>query len=148
MSAVTTPAITAATAPSCRRAARNTTATVATAILAILAGIVTGGSFEIASYVLLGGLAGIVAVRRGDRIERFLVAGLAIAVTGGLTITTFSLLGTRDLTGVLQLWFASAGAGGGAAVAGPVADDDSDRRRWDGRAFVSGGRAGPRVSPA
>ncbi|MFM2106578.1 MAG: hypothetical protein RL338_1610 [Chloroflexota bacterium] len=94
-----------------------TTATVVMTVIAILAGIVAGGSLEITAYVLLGGIAGIVAIRRGDRFDRFVAAGAAIFLVGGLTVTTFSLLGTRDLTGILQLWLASLGAGVGAAVA-------------------------------
>src|SRR5207249_623180 len=75
------------------------------------------GTLEMAAYVLLGGLAGIVAVRRGDRLNAFVQAGLAIAVVNALVISVFSLLGARDLTGTLQLYGASAVAAGGSAVA-------------------------------
>ena len=100
---------------------------VLTAVLAIIAGVVnggslnsgalTGGSLEIATYVLLGGFAGIVAVRRGDRLNTFVQAGIAVAVVGALVVSVFSLLGARDLTGILQLYGASLAAAGGAAVA-------------------------------
>jgi len=94
---------------------------VVTAVLAIIAGTVAGGtnggSLEMATYVLLGGFAGIVAVRRGDRLNAFVQAGIAIAVVGALVVSVFSLLGARDLTGILQLYGAALAAAGGAAVA-------------------------------
>ncbi|TMD25866.1 MAG: HDIG domain-containing protein, partial [Chloroflexi bacterium] len=91
-------------------------AIVLTAVLALLAGAVNG-TLEMASYVLLGGLAGIVAVRRGDRLNAFVQAAFAIAIVNALVISVFSLLGARDLTGTLQLYGASAVAAGGSAVA-------------------------------
>ncbi len=93
------------------------TALVMTAVLAILAGAVNGNSLEIASYVFLGGFAGIVAVRRGDRLTYFVQAGLAMALVDVVVVSVFGLLGERDLTGVVQLWGASAAAAGGSAVA-------------------------------
>jgi putative nucleotidyltransferase with HDIG domain len=69
------------------------------------------------AYVYLGGFAGIVAVRRGDRLQTFLQAGIAVFIVQGLVVTTFSLLGTRDLRGILELWGASGLSAGGAAVA-------------------------------
>ncbi len=68
------------------------------------------------AYVFFGGAAGIVAIRRGDRLNAFVQAGVAIAIVDALVVTTFGLLGQRDLTGVIQLWGASAAAGVGAAV--------------------------------
>src|SRR5450759_2102662 len=69
------------------------------------------------SYVFFGGFAGIVAVRRGDRLNAFVQAGIAVALVDAVVVTTYFLLGQRDLTGILQLWGASAVAGGGSAVA-------------------------------
>jgi len=69
------------------------------------------------AYVFLGGFAGIIAVRRGDRLQTFLQAGLAAFVVQFLVVSTFSLLGSRDLRGVIELWGASAASAGGAAVA-------------------------------
>ncbi|HSW42201.1 MAG TPA: HDIG domain-containing protein [Patescibacteria group bacterium] len=92
-------------------------ATMITAMLAILAGAANGLSLEIAAYVLVGGMTGIIVVRRGDRVGIFLQAGLAIVVAHVVVVTIFSLLGTRDLTGILQLWGASLVAGVGAAIA-------------------------------
>jgi len=92
-------------------------ATMITAMLAILAGAVNGLSLELAAYVFVGGMTGIIAVRRGDRVGIFLQAGLAIVVANMVVVTIFSLLGTRDLTGILQLWGASLAAGVGSAIA-------------------------------
>ena len=94
-------------------------ATVLMAVIAIVAGAVNGSSLEIAAYVFLGGLGGIVAVRRGDRLQVFVQAGLAVGVVNIAVVSTFVLLGERDLdvTGILQLWAASLVAGAGAAVA-------------------------------
>jgi hypothetical protein len=93
------------------------TATVVMAVIALLAGIVNGSSLEITSYVFLGGFGGIIAVRRGDRLQSFVQAGIAVAIVNALVVTTFSLLGERDLAGIIQLWGASAVSAAGAAVA-------------------------------
>lgn len=90
---------------------------VMTAIVAIVAGAVNGPSLELAAYVFLGGLAGVLGVRRGDRLQMFLQAGAVAFVVQALVVTAFSLLGQRDLTGILQLWGAAALSAGGAAVA-------------------------------
>jgi len=92
-------------------------ATVVVAVIALIAGAVNGNSLEIMAYTFLGGFTGIVAIRRGDRLHVFLQAGIAVFVVNALVVSTFSLLGTRDLTGVVQLWAASAAAAGGAAIA-------------------------------
>jgi len=89
-----------------------------TALLAIVAGAVNGG-VELAAYTFVGGLAGIVAVRKGDRLGLFVQAAAAVFVANVLVVTTFSLLGTqdRDLVGIGQLWLASLVAAGGSGVA-------------------------------
>jgi cyclic-di-AMP phosphodiesterase PgpH len=94
-----------------------TIATFVMALIAIVAGTVNGSSLEIAAYVFLGGMAGIVTVRRGDRLQVFVQAGIAVAVVNALVVSVFSLLGERDVRGVLELWLASAAAGAGSAVA-------------------------------
>jgi putative nucleotidyltransferase with HDIG domain len=91
-------------------------AIVITVVIAIIAGAVNG-SLELATYVLLGGLAGILAIRRGDRLEVFLQAGAWVFVVQALVVTTFSLLGQRDLAGIVQLVGAAGLAAGGATVA-------------------------------
>ena len=88
-----------------------------TAIVAVVAGAVNGPSLELGSYVMFGGLAGIIAIRRGDRLQAFIQAGAAIFVVQAVVVTAFSLLGERDLAGVVQLIGAAAVSAGGAAVA-------------------------------
>ncbi|HET7726335.1 MAG TPA: HDIG domain-containing protein [Candidatus Limnocylindrales bacterium] len=89
-----------------------------TALLALVAGAVNG-SVELAAYTFTGGLAGIVAVRKGDRLGMFVQAAAAVFLANVLVVTTFTLLGTqdRDLLGIGQLWGASFVAAGGAGVA-------------------------------
>jgi putative nucleotidyltransferase with HDIG domain len=92
-------------------------ATMITAMLAILAGAVNDLSLELAAYVFVGGMTGVIAVRRGDRVGIFIEAGAAIVVANVAVVTIFSLLGTRDPTGILQLWGASLACGVGSAIA-------------------------------
>jgi putative nucleotidyltransferase with HDIG domain len=92
-------------------------ATILMAFVAIMGGAVNGSSLEIATYIFLGGLAGIVAVRRGDRLQVFLQAAVAVFIVNALVVSVFSLLGARDLRGILELWFASAASAAGSGVA-------------------------------
>lgn len=92
-------------------------ATVLIAIIALVTGVVNGNSLELTTFVFLGGFAGLIAVRRGDRLQYFFQAGLAIFLVDAIVVSVFGLLGEHDVTGVLQLVAASAGAAGGAAVA-------------------------------
>ena len=93
------------------------TAILVTAVVAVVTGAVNGPSLELGSYAMLGGLAGILAIRRGDRLQSFIQAGASIFVVQAVVVTAFSLLGERDLTGVVQLIGAAALSAGGAAVA-------------------------------
>jgi len=92
-----------------------------TALLAILAAAVNGGGYggglELAAYTLLGGIAGIVTIRRGERLSVFIRAGVAAFAVQSVVIVTFALLGRQDARGVLELIGASAVSAGGAAVA-------------------------------
>ena len=92
-------------------------AMVLTALIAVLAAAVNGAGLELAAYVMLGGIAGIVAVRRGDRLAVFAQAGVAVFVVNALVVTTFALLGDQDIRGVLELLGASAVSAGGSAIA-------------------------------
>ncbi|MGZ8438900.1 MAG: HD family phosphohydrolase, partial [Candidatus Limnocylindrales bacterium] len=92
-------------------------AMVVMAFVALIGGAVNGGSLEYSAYILMGGMAGIVGVRRGDRLQVFLQAAVAVAVASALVVSVFSLLGTRDLRGILELWFASGAAAVGSGVA-------------------------------
>jgi putative nucleotidyltransferase with HDIG domain len=93
------------------------TAILVTTAVAVVAGAVNGPSLELGAYVMLGSLAGILAIRRGDKLQAFLQAGAAIFVVQAVVVTAFSLLGERDLTGVLQLIGAALASAGGASVA-------------------------------
>ena len=93
------------------------TATITMIVIGLIAGAVNGLSLELAAYTFLGGFAGILAIRRGDRLQSFLQAGVAVLITNVLVVTTFSLLGEHDLTGLLQLLGAAALAAGGSAIA-------------------------------
>jgi putative nucleotidyltransferase with HDIG domain len=92
-------------------------ATFVIAIVALIGGAVNGSSLEFATYIFLGGMAGIVAVRRGDRLQVFVQAAAAVFVVEALVVTVFSLLGARDIRGVLELWFASAASAAGSGIA-------------------------------
>ncbi|HET7830893.1 MAG TPA: HDIG domain-containing protein [Candidatus Limnocylindrales bacterium] len=102
-------------------------AMVMTALIALLAAAVssavattaagTSAGVELAAYVLLGGIAGIVAVRRGDRLTVFVQAGFAVFIVNMLVVATFGLFGDHDVYGVVQLMGAAAVSAGGAAVA-------------------------------
>jgi putative nucleotidyltransferase with HDIG domain len=92
-------------------------ATIVIAVIAILGGAVNGNSLEFTAYTFLGGMAGIVAVRKGDRLQVFVQAAFAIFVVNALVVSVFSLLGTRDLRGVLELWLGSAASAVGSSVA-------------------------------
>ena len=87
------------------------------ALLAVLAGPVSGSSVELSAFVLLGGFTGILAIRKGERQHYFIQAGLAVAIAEVAVIAAFGLLGQHDATGVLQL---AAVAAGGALVAAVV----------------------------
>jgi len=67
-------------------------AIVVTAIVAIVAGATNGPSLELGTYVLLGSFAGILAIRRGDRLQTFIQAGAAVFVAQALVVTALSLL--------------------------------------------------------
>jgi putative nucleotidyltransferase with HDIG domain len=92
-------------------------ATIVIAVLAIIGGAVNGQSLEFAAYIFFGGMAGILAVRKGDRLQVFVQAAIAVFIVNALVVSVFSLLGTRDLQGVLELWLASAVSAAGSAVA-------------------------------
>jgi putative nucleotidyltransferase with HDIG domain len=94
-----------------------TTAMLVAGLLAVVAGAVNGTQVELSVYTFLGSLAGIVSIRRGDRLGVFIQAGIAVFIAQAIVVTVFSLLGERDLTGIVQLWAASAVSAGGAAVA-------------------------------
>ena len=94
-------------------------ATVVMAILAVVAGAVSGMTLEFATYVFLGGFAGILTIRRGDRLHVFVESGIAVAAANVVVLLTFTLLGARslDVRGAAELVGACLAAAGGSAVA-------------------------------
>ena len=75
------------------------------------------GNVEYATYVLLGGMAGIVVIRRGERLTHFVQAAIAIAIVNVAVVSVFTLLGDGDVTGLAEL----AGAGVASAIGSGLA---------------------------
>ena len=92
------------------------TALLVTGMLALLGGAITG-SVEFAAYGLLGGMAGVVLVRRGERFGHFLQAAIAIGLVNIGVVAAYALLGNRDLTGLAELAGAALAAAAGSALA-------------------------------
>ncbi len=91
-------------------------ATVVLAMVAIVAGVVSG-SMELAAYTFMGGLAGTIAIGRGERLSQFGQAAVAIAIVNIGIVVAFSGIGSiSDLQEFLQLIGASVAAAGGAAI--------------------------------
>ena len=85
------------------------------ALIGIIAASITGLA-ELGAYFFLASLCGLIVVRRGERLGQFVQAGITMAVVNVAVVSTFTLLGDRDLTGVIQLWGASLASAGGSAV--------------------------------
>jgi putative nucleotidyltransferase with HDIG domain len=92
------------------------TALLVTGMVALIGGAITG-SVEFAAYGLLGGMAGVVLVRRGERFGHFVQAAIAIAVVNVGVVAAYALLGNRDLTGIAELAGAALAAAAGSALA-------------------------------
>src|SRR5260221_12229483 len=91
-------------------------ATILMTFVAVIGGAANGSSLEIATYIVLGGMAGINAVRRGGPLHGLLQAAVARVAVNALVVSVFSLLGARDLRGVIELWFASAASAAGSGI--------------------------------
>lgn len=75
-----------------------------TAVLAALFGIMTGGALSLATMALLGGFAGILSLRRSERINSYFVAGTIIGLTNVGVVLVFYLIGyPTDPLGALTL---------------------------------------------
>jgi len=85
-------------------------------MVALMGGAVTG-QVELVTYAFLGGVAGIIVVRRGERLVQYVQAGVAMAVVNVGVVTAFGLLDTTDLAGLLQLELAAVASAAGSAVA-------------------------------
>jgi putative nucleotidyltransferase with HDIG domain len=86
------------------------------ALLAVVAGVAGGGSLELAAYTFLSGLAGLLAIGKGERQQFFLRAAIAVALAGIAVIGVFTMMGQHDPTGMLQLSLAALAASVVAAV--------------------------------
>jgi putative nucleotidyltransferase with HDIG domain len=86
------------------------------AILAVLGGAVAGQT-QLAAYILLGGVAGLIVLRRGERLSQYVQAGVAMALVNVAVITAFGIIDAADLAGVVQLEVAAVASAAGSAVA-------------------------------
>lgn len=91
-------------------------ALVVMALTALLGGAVVG-TVEYSAFAMLGGLAGVILVRRGERFGHFAQAAVVIALVQAGVVVLFTLLGTRDLTGTAELVGAAVASAAGSAVA-------------------------------
>ena len=97
-------------------------ATTVMALVSLIGGAVNARTtnpnpIELMAYIFLGGLVGIIAIRRGDRLQIFVQAGLAVAIANVLVVATWGFLGSHDARGVIELMGASLLAAAGSAVA-------------------------------
>jgi putative nucleotidyltransferase with HDIG domain len=72
---------------------------------------------ELMAFIFFGGMAGIIAIRRGDRFQVFVRAGLTVAIVNVLVVAMFGFLGFHDARGVIELMGASILSAAGSAVA-------------------------------
>ncbi|MFO7533270.1 MAG: HDIG domain-containing protein [Candidatus Limnocylindrales bacterium] len=92
-------------------------ASVVTAMVAVMAGVVTG-SMDLAAYTFLGGIVGTIVIGRGERLGQFAQAGAAIAVTNVAVVLAFTIIvGTGDMQITLQLLAAALVSAFGSSVA-------------------------------
>ena len=91
-------------------------ASVATAMVAIMAGVITG-SMDLAAYTFLGGLVGTIVIGRGERLSQFVQAGAAITAANVAVVVAFTIItGADDLEVFVQLLAASVVSAFGAAI--------------------------------
>jgi hypothetical protein len=92
-------------------------ATVVTAMVAVLAGVITG-SMDLAAYTFLGGLAGIIVIGRGERLSQFVQAGVAVSAANIAVVVAFTIIfRTDDAQVFVQLLGAALMSAFGAAIA-------------------------------
>jgi hypothetical protein len=91
-------------------------ASVVTAMVAVMAGVITG-SMDLAAYTFLGGLVGTIVIGRGERLSQFMQAGVVITLANMAVVVAFTIItGADDLEVFLQLLLASAVSAFGAAI--------------------------------
>ena len=84
----------------------------------MIAGTVNAQSLELMAYVFFGGMAGVVAVRRADRLQSFLQAGIAVFIVNVINQSSQAWIGTGDSinTQVGTAGYPAAGADEGVTV--------------------------------
>src|SRR4051794_24711674 len=97
-------------------------AAIATGLIGVMAAALNTGPkapdpTELMAFIFFGGMAGIIAIRKGDRFQVFVRAGLAVAIVNVLVVAMFGFLGIQDAQGVIELMGASILSGAGSAVA-------------------------------
>ena len=76
--------------------------------MTLLTAYLTQGALDLVLYTVLGSLAGMLVLGRGDRISLFLLAGVAVSVVNLLVVALFHLLDrSLDWTGIAQLMMAA-----------------------------------------
>ncbi len=85
---------------------------VMTLAMAVLAGWVVAGSFELTMYYFLTGTAGVLAIRHVRQLKQFIFAGVYIAVFGLATVLAFGLVDRVYDVAALQGYILAAGFNG------------------------------------
>ena len=75
----------------------------AAAALAVLAGIMNREAFELTVYVLVGGIAALLAITRAERLNAFVRVFGALAASNVAVVVAFSLLDQRSILAAVQL---------------------------------------------
>jgi len=75
----------------------------AAATLAVLAGIMNRDALELTVYVLVGGMAALLAITRAERLNAFLRVFLALAASNVAVVVAFGLLDQRNIVAAVQL---------------------------------------------
>jgi hypothetical protein len=71
--------------------------------LAVLAGVMNRDALELTVYVLVGGLASLLAVTRAERLNAFVRVFFVVATANVAVVTAFGALDQRDVAAQLQL---------------------------------------------
>ena len=84
-----------------------------TLLISLMVGFMADRSFEVATYLLLGSIMGILQVQRVERLNTFIWAGASIALVNIAVVLAFRLPGQKlDLVGMVTLVGASVVNGG------------------------------------
>jgi len=75
----------------------------AAAALAVLAGLMNRDALELTVYVLVGGMAALLAITRAERLNAFVRVFLALGASNVAVVVAFSLLDQRNIVAAVQL---------------------------------------------